>query len=100
MLEDCLFTTLAREHPHPLGALEGSLKGPSLWHFNPPSFNLETSQFLESSSGSGRAHSSSAAPSPQGMREGAEMLEGKHSRDALLFPSLVTLAKSLSFPDF
>lgn len=27
MLEDCLFTTAVREHPHPSGALEGSLKG-------------------------------------------------------------------------
>lgn len=39
-------------------------------------------------------------PSRQGLGEGAEMLEGKHSRDILLFPSLVTLDKSLSFPDF
>lgn len=32
--------------------------------------------------------------------EGTEMLEGKYSRDILLLPSLVTLDKSLSFPDF
>lgn len=105
MLEDCLFITPAREHPHPLGALRAASRGPRC-AISPPSFNLETYQFSKSSSGSDRAHSSSAAPLLSGhgrggwRGQGAEIFEGKHSRDILLLPSLVTLDKSLSFPDF
>lgn len=103
MLEDCLFITPAREHPRPLGTLRAASRGPRC-AISPPSFHPETSQFSKSSSSSGRARSSSAAPLPSGHGvggggQGTEILEDKHSRDILLLPSLVTLDKSLGFPD-
>lgn len=85
MLEDCLFATPAREHPHPLGALEGSLKGPSLWHFNPPASILKPP--ISSS-----AHLAQAGLAPpqlplfsQGMGEGAEMLEGRQATPEIVY---------------
>lgn len=85
----------------PWEPLRAASRGPHCG-ISTPSFNLETSHFLQRSSGSGGARSSSAAPLLSGHGGGCRDVrrQASHSRDSLPLPSLVTLDKSLSFPDF
>lgn len=76
MLEDYLFITPAREHPHPLGAPRAASRGPHC-AISPPSFHPETSQFSKSSSDSRRPCSSSPAPLPSGHGVGGGVGAGR-----------------------